>query len=350
MSKGLRSRPSMRRSSGCVAWAPAGIEDPVTQSRALKQAIRRRMAETGEKYTEARRALLERTTVPQEESSAFFLFKAIVRDCFKADLVGSAPDFTQRSLEQLLQLARAAADLATWPDKGALEIRKGLSGQSPEARAWMESRLVKRESTQRETLDSLKEQKLDSWAEALRAELNDRRTQAEPTAVAAIDQAVQQIGFVLEHVPGSALRPAPEWDEELVPVAASGFDDTPFMVIVHSCGPAAIYGDGPIDFGRKSLDSLLEFAAAAGDLIKRPSEDLPLPGPERPRFRAWSEKLNDELDAKHVDFLRKLRDNRRLEDWGVELLAELRRRRSQAADVKGIDEACVRVESLRRHL
>ena len=37
-------------------------EDHVTDNRALKQAIRRRMEQTGEKYTQARRAVLDRTT------------------------------------------------------------------------------------------------------------------------------------------------------------------------------------------------------------------------------------------------------------------------------------------------
>ena len=43
-------------------------EDHVTENRALKQAIRERMEETGEKYTEARRAVLARAANPRPQA------------------------------------------------------------------------------------------------------------------------------------------------------------------------------------------------------------------------------------------------------------------------------------------
>ncbi len=60
----------MRRSSGRGAWDPVESEDHVTEDRALKQAIRRRMEATGEKYTEARRAVLSRARAEGEDSQA----------------------------------------------------------------------------------------------------------------------------------------------------------------------------------------------------------------------------------------------------------------------------------------
>lgn len=44
-------------------------EDHVTEDRALKQAIRRRMQETGEKYTEARRAVLDEASAGLTENA-----------------------------------------------------------------------------------------------------------------------------------------------------------------------------------------------------------------------------------------------------------------------------------------
>ena len=41
----------------------------MTENRALKQAIRRRMEDTGEKYTEARRAVLARAPAPKRDAS-----------------------------------------------------------------------------------------------------------------------------------------------------------------------------------------------------------------------------------------------------------------------------------------
>lgn len=54
---------TLRRSwIGREAWVRAGIEDDVTQFRSQKKAIRRRMSETGEKFTEARRAVVAGST------------------------------------------------------------------------------------------------------------------------------------------------------------------------------------------------------------------------------------------------------------------------------------------------
>ena len=49
------------------AWGAARNGDRVTDDRARKKAVRRRMAQTGEKYTEARRAVGGTAGDPQTE-------------------------------------------------------------------------------------------------------------------------------------------------------------------------------------------------------------------------------------------------------------------------------------------
>ncbi len=154
-------------------------------------------------------------------------FQAIVRGCSLARYSGSPPDFSEPSLTDLLDLARAAAGLAEWPDAGATELQNAVRGQPPAASAWVESQLVERQASKTATLESLKEDKLDTWAEALRAEVSRRREQAPESEAQSIDQALAQIGFVVEHRPGSALRPSPRWDERPVQAAASTREKPP---------------------------------------------------------------------------------------------------------------------------
>jgi hypothetical protein len=141
-------------------------------------------------------------------------FMTLVKGCFFTDHLGYPPDFSDLSLDSLLKLARTAARLVEWPDPEILELRDLLSDAPPEARAWIESRWQCEEASKKRMADSLKAQKLDTWSEALFSELQRRRRRAEKMDVTAIDQALAQIRFLLEYVPGSALRAAPRWDEE----------------------------------------------------------------------------------------------------------------------------------------
>jgi hypothetical protein len=56
--QGARSREIVASIDGRDAWGPAAKGDDMTDDAGFKKAIRARMADTGEKYMQARRALL----------------------------------------------------------------------------------------------------------------------------------------------------------------------------------------------------------------------------------------------------------------------------------------------------
>ncbi len=118
------------------------------------------------------------------------------------------------------------------------------------------------------------------------------------------------------------------------------------MVIASSCGPGTLSGDAPLHFDDASLDSLLDFAAAAGELTKQAREGLPDPASEPPKFRAWLEEHHDTLDQEKSAFVDHLRENSHLEAWAAALVTELRRRRPEATNAEAIERACTEVESL----
>lgn len=285
-----------------------------------------------------------------EVSRDFRPFEAIVSGCSFTHYAGAPPGFSKYSLDELLLLARTAAGLVEWPDEGALQVQGAVSRNPPNAkgRAWIESQMADVEASKKATLEGLKEQQLDTWAEALKAELVSRQKKAARPDAEAIDQAIAQVGFVLEHKPGSALRSAPEWDETQLQQRPRR--QSPFMVIVDSCGPEALRTGTPFEFEKQPLDSLLRFAAAAGAFAKRPSEGLPDRADEPASFAAWSKAFHAKLDTDHAAFARSLRETSRLEEWAAALRTELSRRQRQASDTEAIEQACAEIDSLREYL
>ncbi len=150
-------------------------------------------------------------TLMDDPNDRYDLFTTIFKGCFFIDH-GCPPDFSAFSLDRLLSLARRGALLVEWPDAELLELQELASDVPATARAWLEARWQAEETSKRQMADSLKAQSLDTWCEALSAELQARRQTADRADIKAIGQALAQTRFLLEHRRDSPLRAAPKWD------------------------------------------------------------------------------------------------------------------------------------------